>query len=173
MSQETEQNGWTNADLFRRDGHLTDLTLERFDAEPMPEDQTQLVQEHLSACARCTELLAEVRAQDPLPSLTVAAPEVSVPTTAATATPESAPASNVIAFPIRPRHLGMAATLLAAAAALFVVLRPGPELVVASPGGDGIRLRGSAVTMEVILDDQSHGRILEQNDVVHPGDRIG
>ncbi|MFT7625787.1 MAG: hypothetical protein ACI9WU_004978, partial [Myxococcota bacterium] len=44
---------------------------------------------------------------------------------------------------------------------------------VAGPGGDGIRLRGSAVTMEVILDDQSHGRILEQNDVVHPGDRIG
>jgi hypothetical protein len=62
-----------HADLFARDGHLTMLTLDRFEAGELSTDMCETVIEHVESCEMCAHRLAAMRtdavALEPPPGL--------------------------------------------------------------------------------------------------------
>ena len=152
-------------DLFRRDGHATDLSLERLTYDDVDPRERAALEAHLSACARCADRLsafADVPAE-PLPQ----------PSRAADAGDET-PLAQVIPLR-RRRNVVLLGTVLAAAAAVALVLRPGAPTPqpAADEAPDTIRLRGGALSMRVVLDDGGAGRVLADGDAVRGGDRVG
>ena len=58
------------SDLFARDGHLTMLSLDRYDVGELDDDERRCLESHVETCARCRERLSEVAA----PSIDVLPP---------------------------------------------------------------------------------------------------
>ena len=139
--------------LFGRDGHLTDLAIDRYRYEDLPVRLRRAVAEHLEACPACSERLAEQARTDA---------EVALP-----------PLPQVA--PRRRRRWAAGAVGLALAAGLAaVVLRVEPPSD--APGRAepaGIRLRGSGFDIEVWADRPGGPERLESGAAVAAGERLG
>lgn len=58
------------SDLFARDGHLTMLSLDRYDCDELDDDERHCLESHVETCPHCRERLAEVAS----PALTLLPP---------------------------------------------------------------------------------------------------
>lgn len=58
------------SDLFARDGHLTMLSLDRYECDELDDDERQCLESHVETCPHCRERLTEVAS----PSLTLLPP---------------------------------------------------------------------------------------------------
>lgn len=138
---------------FRRDGHLTDLALDVL----VEDGSLEGTDAHLASCSVCRERL-EAAAAVELPEL----PAFSrMPAGASIAQPEPVPAPAN-----RPWRV---VALLAAAAAVLLVV--GTQL-----GGeedDGIRIKGSGLSLQVFRDEGDHAERLRDGDTIAAGDRLG
>ncbi len=154
--------------LFDLDGHLTDLTIDRFLYEPIEDDLRTAVDSHVDTCGECKARLEEVRGFDA--GFTLAPPA-----------PVAAPAKVIsLASARKKRDVPASAwlTLLAAAAAFVMVVIPQNQSTT-TPGFDPpvpiepTRIKGAGFDMEVWLDDGQGGRRLDDGATVHPGDHVG
>lgn len=134
--------------LLTRDGHLLDLTLERYLAEDLAREACDELEVHLGSCVACQERLECLRsATVPLPELSKleGTPSISVPTPAPV--PASTPALRLLPRPApeegtpagRSRPMVWLAPLLAAAAVLLVYIGL-PRDDFQARGGDGLQL---------------------------------
>lgn len=62
------------SDLFARNGHLTMLSLDRYDCGELDDDERHCLESHVETCAHCRERLAEI-ASPSLTLLPAAAPQ--------------------------------------------------------------------------------------------------
>lgn len=103
--------------LFTRDGHVTHLSLDRFEAGELPMFHHELVVDHIDECEHCAERLREMQREDlrlsPPPQL-----------------------SRPAASPVAARVFGVAATVVAAAAVLLI-LWPQPQQASRQPSMEG------------------------------------
>lgn len=135
---------------LRRDGHLSDLGIDLvLDGEP----PTGL-DAHLQTCAACQARLDAAAAHDAaLPVL-----------------PDFLPASNAPSYS-EPKPANRpwmwASTLLVAAVALFAAT------AALQANDDGIRVKGSSITLQVFKDEGDSSARLRDGDQVQPGDRLG
>jgi len=165
--------------LYRRDGHLTELSLFRFMRGELSAEERAEVEAHIDACEVCAERLAELRSFE---SDFRAGPLASPAWLAELEEKQAAP--KVVSLAERRRSkmpVYAAGTLFAAAAALFLMLslepEPSPEAELLGVGqeepDDGIRLKGRAFSMQVHANDGAQTRTLAPGGVVHPGERLG
>lgn len=96
--------------LWSRDGHLTMLTLDRFDAGELDVDSCEQVIEHLRNCSMCSARLEDIQAPGP-----------------ALSPPQPTGVAGRIQPHRGPRIAVAVASTLAAAALLFLVGWPSPE----------------------------------------------
>lgn len=150
-----------HAGLFARDGHLTMLTLDRFEVGELSLSACEAIIDHVEACTVCGDRLAAMRSDA----------EVIAP-------PQAQPSAV-------SRHpwLGTAAIagIVAAAAALFVVMLPQPQQAERSPSEEGVltaspytttmELESSAV-VAAALDFSVAYADEGRSGAVHMGDRV-
>ena len=151
------------SDLLREDGHLTDLAMERRVLDDLAPDERRRFEGHVEACDRCRHRLDAVWADeqaavDALPPLRAAAPAAVSPIHRARRW--------------RPWQAGAGA--MAAAAVLLLVLRPDDRALrpPVEPDAPGVRLKGGALAMELILDDGRKGTRLTDGATIKPGARV-
>lgn len=132
-------------DWLTRDGHLTDLSLERHLAGEID------VAAHLDGCALCRDRWAALEADE---AAVVLRPPARV-------TPPTGNGGRLMLF---------GGLLAAAAAVVFFVLRPAGT--VGDPIDDGVRLKGS-FAFEVHAHDGSRSRQVLDGDAVAAGERLG
>ncbi len=103
--------------LFTRDGHVTLLSLDRFEAGELPTFHHELIIDHLDDCERCSERWREMQGEElgltPPPQL-----------------------SRPAASPVAARVFGVVATVVAAAAVLLI-LWPHPQQASRQPAMEG------------------------------------
>jgi hypothetical protein len=166
----TERNESKFARLFTRDGHLTELTVNRVVSGELSGDESAQVDEHVAGCEPCAARIEAVRAFDA--SFSIAPPP---------GLGEDDDGSDEVVSLAeerekrRPTGLIVFGAVAAAAAAVLIALNigGGPEPARVQPG-DGIRTKGSSVAMTVFAkSDDGKVRQLGNGDVVHPGDRLG
>lgn len=136
---------------LRRDGHLTDLALEHL----LDDDALPNTDAHLAGCAACSERLAAMRAEDQL--------------TLPAFLPPSVVQEPVLPGPPANDALRWFSGLAVAAAVLIGAL-------VALPGdtaGDGYRVKGAGITLQVFRDEGENSQRLRDGDTIAPGDRLG
>ncbi len=137
-------------DLFTRDGHLSELTLDRLLLGEL--DGVAALDAHLSECAECQEAVASARAFDA--QLVLRPPMTTRETTA----------------PGRwPLYAAMAAM---AAAVAFVVLRADINPDSHTPPADEFRLKGG-FEFQVFAHDGETSRAVHSGGEVHPDERLG
>jgi len=137
---------------FTRDDHLSDLGLEMWVAGELSAADEARVQGHLSACEPC-RLRVEAVAHTPL-----------------------VPARPTVAEPVPAnRPWGWAALGVAAVAAvlLAVFLGGGPGRVDGERPGDGYRLKGSGLSLQVVRATAEGAEPLSTGDSIRAGDRLG
>jgi bacterioferritin-associated ferredoxin len=154
--------------LLGRDGHLTDLTLERLlHGEP----DTAEAQEHLDDCGACAQrhraLLADAAAD---------LPPLRLPTAPVASAPAPLP-DNVVPLSRERPWWSAAGGLLAAAAAVLLLVNIGPttELPLRDPP-DHFTKRSAdlpALSLEVYRSASGDIARISSDDVVFPGDRLG
>lgn len=139
------------SEVLGRDGHLTDLALERFLAGELQGEALAEVEAHLAECEDCADR--------------VAAAQLVVPAFEAL----QAPDLSVLPEPANRPWGGFRAVALAA-----VALAGAGVWVSASQGPDdpGVRLKGAGLALEVFVDGEPP-RQLEAGDEVVPGDKLG
>jgi len=128
---------------FTRDGHLSDLGLELVMAGEVEEPAAD---EHLSQCGPCRARLEEAR------QVTAPAPPAARRPTAAN----------------RPWAWLGAAGLLAAGLLAWVLVPTAGQ----APG-DGLRIKGGGLTLQVVRDGPEGPEVLRSGGEVHPGERLG
>ena len=165
MMTETTHQETQYEDLLTRDGHLTELTLNRFlngELDAFPQ-----IREHVDTCPVCAQTLDSVRAFDA--SFAIAPPGPP----ALTATADE---PNVVSLADERRRRAPVAVIVAAAAAVVLALVAWPSGSRSPVGGDddGIRIKGSGLTLLVFAKSgDNKPRPVTDNDVVHAGDRLG
>ena len=99
------------SDLFARDGHITMLSLDRYDVGELDDDERHCLESHVETCPHCRERLTEVAS----PSLTLLPP----------ATPQHETGSVTIGYLAASAGVALAAGLVA-----FVgsTLMPSPRM---------------------------------------------
>jgi hypothetical protein len=175
MSPSTEQG------LSRREGHLLDLSLERYFYEELSGAPRASVETHLSDCGECRGRLERLRSESA---------EISLLPPKALLEPRT---NNVVSLDARrPRRIAMWAgpavgALLAASLAVVVWNdRAGERAASASDEntsvgaefgesvpGDTWRRKGSDFSLDFYLHDGQDTYALMNGDVVHEGDRVG
>lgn len=150
----------TTSDLFTRDGHVSELTLNRLLARELDDDVRAAIEAHLADCGDCSARRDAVERFD----------------TAFAIAPPAPQAAPVVSLAEARARRGPAFVLVAAAAAValvFVFARPEPGPL--SPGADdGIRLKGAELSLTVFAKTaDAPPRAVKDGDVVHPGDRLG
>lgn len=168
------------SDLLTREGHLTELTLNRLVAGELSAGQQTYVEEHADACAECEARRGAVSQFDSAASFS--------PSAAVLAAAEAGDAADRGSGAVvdlgearskrRGGMLGAAGLVLAAAAALFLVVnlsqKPEPTITPNETIDDGIRLKGAGLSLEVYAKgDGEKPRAVGNGDVVRPGDRLG
>ena len=128
---------------FTRDGHLSDLGLELVLAGEVDGDAAE---GHLAQCSPCRARVEEAR-------------QVTAP---------PPPAAQRPAAATRPWAWVGAAGLLAAALLAWVLVPPARE----APG-DGLRIKGGGLTLQVVRDGPEGPEVLRSGGEVHPGERLG
>ncbi len=145
-----------------RDGHLSDLTIDRYLGEPAG-DLHAAVDAHAEGCSICRERIVTVRRFDAGNSIAPRWP----------ATMDGPGATVVQLVPRRDwrpnRRWAAAAGLLAAAASLVLLTRVG----VGPDETDVWRSKGGPFDLEVWVHDGERARLVVSGDVVHPQDRVG
>jgi len=142
--------------MLTQDGHLTELTVDRFLVDELSGDALSSVQEHLDGCEICRVWIEDIRTFDAQ--------------AAERLRPPSVPQAKVLAFPMK-RIITNVAVLAAAAALIFIVSRPGEE--VPSPGRDIVTIKGSPLSWQVHIHDGKEARLAAPGTIVHPGERFG
>ena len=145
----------TSSDLFARDGHLTMLSLDRFDAGELSVASCEVVIEHIRDCGLCSERVEEMRHDArflPPPELVEERP-------------------STVAF----GTLAIAATM-AAAAALLLIVWPTPQQASRQPGPEGALTASPYTTTTAELDGLSVAgsldvRVVAGDDAVALGSR--
>jgi len=180
MSESVTQS---TADLLTVDGHLTDLTVERWvdgelEGEPLAS--------HLAACARCMDRVDAVRADTEAFLASPLATPVWLQEVELSAPRVKAPPREPVVVELaerRPRRSAAWARMggvaaLAAAVALVVAVGPfeqsspvdsGPV----KPPDDGIRLKGRPFSLEVYVNGAEGTRNVGAGQPVYPGERVG
>lgn len=148
---------------FRRDGHLTDLALDML----VEDGSLEGTEAHLASCATCRDRLeAAAAAELPANPFLKASSEGGMPLGASEVGPVD---SEPVAQPVAAnRPWAMLALLACAAVALLVASTqlPGGE-------GDGIRIKGSGLALQVFRDEGDHSERLRNGAAIAPGDRLG
>ena len=158
--------------LFRRDGGLTELTLDRYRLGDLTEDERQAVARRLD---EQPEVRAVLQAMDEFDSAHELRPPAAL--VAAIAAGEARPPKDAKVLQFRRRmRVGapVALGLLAAAAAVSLVaptneLSPGPAVV----SGDDFRVKGAGFGVELHAHDGAESRRLAPGASVRPGERLG
>lgn len=119
-------------DLFSHDGHLSMLSLDRFDAGDLSVDLTDAVVDHLRACSVCSTRLEQIQLE----------PAFLPPSTFMAAHRRSGTAAG---------GLAVAATM-AAAAALLLLVWPQPEQASRAPATEGVLTASPYTTTTAELD---------------------
>jgi len=136
--------------LFTRDGHLSELTINRLVCGEL--DGVAALDAHLNECALCREAVAAARAFDA--QVTLRPPTGSVENT-------------------RSGRLPLYATMVAMAAAIaFVVLRADISSETVRPPAEEFRLKGG-FDFQVYAHDGHTSRAVDSGGAVHPGERLG
>lgn len=130
---------------------LSELALLQLDADELPAARRTPADAHVATCARCAAALAEIRAD-----------RVAVAGTTPLWLRAPAPRR-------RARWLVVPA-VMAAAAGLFVVLRPAPAPT--PPVDDGVRTKGGALVLEVFVNHAGAVRRAGVDEPVVAGDRL-
>lgn len=154
------------SELFRRDGHLLDLAIDRLLTGELRPDQVAELEAHAASCAPCAEQLAEARGVVDLPAMSwptpppaqvipLRRPSAHQPDTRA----QAEPANRV------PRWWVAVGGMLAAAAALLVIGRP----------DDSFQTRGGAegFGLQVFRQGITSSERLYEAAEVHPEDKLG
>ncbi len=139
------------AHLFRRDGRLSELTIDRLLLDDLGGAEREAVEAHLARSPDCRAAVEAARGFD--------------------ATHPLSPPGRVL--PFRRRAARVWAPLaggLALAAALALVLWRGPA---GGPPGDGLRVKGGRFELEVHVHDGTRSRRVSSGAPVRPGDRVG
>lgn len=168
------------ADLLTRDGHLTELTVNRVVSGELSGDQRAGVDEHVAGCSSCAARIEAVQAFDT--SFSIAPPPGlggdgdAIPTAGLgpAATPEEVVSLDDARKKRRPTGLIVAGVVAAAAAVALVALNVGGPPPARVQPDDGIRTKGPSLAMTVFAkSDDGEVRQLANGDTVHPGDRLG
>ncbi|MEE2787747.1 MAG: hypothetical protein VX589_10440 [Myxococcota bacterium] len=140
-------------DLLTRDGHLSDLSLERILGGEIPPD---VADGHLADCPECQRRLAALRAHQ----ATYLSPPLRLPRP-------------------QPRGPWLIPAIVAAAAVVFYLSLGQQPLSEINEGGlvpsypeDTYRIKGG-LNVEFFVKRGSSVQKLKDGDVVHPGDRLG
>lgn len=134
------------ARLLRRDGQCSDLTLERWLAGELSEAERALLDAHLDAHP-ADRARADALQRDQ----------------AALAPPKPSRA---------PLWSGGALLALAAGLLLAFWWSPSPRPIFDGPD-DGIRIKAGALDLEIFVHNGEGSRLAAEDEVVHPGDRVG
>lgn len=152
-------------DLFRRDGHLSGLTVDRIVLDDLSAAELVTIGEHLAGCPPCDGRLSQARAEqeEELPPLIAPKPMV-------------APKPDAKVVPIGSARRAKWAVwgALAAAALLVLVLRPWAN---SEPGptpdtADDFRAKGGDIALQVVREG-GQGKLLVNGDTVRAGDHVG
>jgi hypothetical protein len=184
--------------LWTRDGHLTALALDQHLCADLSDAERAVADDHLSTCATCRAVLAEIQGfhdAQPLPPL----PWLVAPSTPVNDDADDADANADVESGRSRASMrwawGGGAGLLAAAAAISLMVwlgapaapDAGPQLSGGSTGAplatyvvddsaqpDDIRIKGAPFSVEVLAQVAPSGarRVLD-GDAVSPGDRLG
>lgn len=193
MSAEEALRDPSTAGLLTRDGHLTELSLERRTLDDLASHEVAAVDAHLAACQPCARRYALLQDDEapPLPAslqaaIAGASPPSGAPPPAAPTDERAAPVAvppaeppagaTVISLAARRRRwaVGGASALALAAGLLLALRRPPPSPVAADPAPDEvIRLKGSDLALEVYRDDGVGGEALFDGAPIAAGDRVG
>jgi hypothetical protein len=160
------------SELFRRDGHLLDLALDRLLTDELRPDQVALIEAHTAACPPCAELVAQARGEVELPAMVWPEAKLAevIPLRPSTrpqrsSLAEGAPA-EVTPANRAPRWWVAGGGVLLVAAALLLVGRTGePEWQVRG-GGEGVGI-------EVYRQGGVSAERLFEGATVHPNDTLG
>jgi hypothetical protein len=131
MKRDGYEHGFESSDLFARDGHLTMLTLDRFDAGELPVAGCEEVIDHLRGCVVCSDRVETMRHDVsllPPPGL-------------------GEPRPNTVVI----GTLAIGATV-AAAAALLLLVWPQPQQASRQPAGEGVLTASPYTTTTAELD---------------------
>ena len=171
----------TLEDLFTRDGHLTELTIDRYLVEELSLEQHQAVDDHLQECDDCRGEVQAARAfydevsadLDEFPQLAQANDDTS----------DEAPAQVVNLADERRQRRKLwltSAAAIACAVALVIAIFPqqtdraDQPTLVDDDLLDRVQLRGSGLSLEVWVDtDDDPPRRAMTGETIHPGNRLG
>jgi hypothetical protein len=131
MKRDGYEHSFESSDLFARDGHLTMLSLDRFDAGELSVGGCEAVIEHLRGCVVCSDRVETMRREVallPPPGL-------------------GEPNPNAVAI----GTLAIGATV-AAAAALLLLVWPQPQQAERQPAGEGVLTASPYTTTTAELD---------------------
>ena len=162
--------------LFRRDGVLSDLSLERYMLNELDEQETSAVEEVLSESAEHMSRLNAMK-RSTLKAAQIAIPDELIPRDVMSDSMGSRLAESIHALFTfaRPRSLGLILAL-----GLLAVVIPwsnlGEEKTPSQSPWAGVgelRLKGTSLTWEVYAHDGVKSRLLHNGSVVHPRNRLG
>lgn len=166
--------------LFDREGHLTELTIDRLLAGELG---TDAVDAHTRGCPRCAELIETLQARDAeFMASSLGQPawlaELTAPNEVVDLDAHRRERPAVVSSPsTRATVLPMVGALFAMAAAIALVMTVsfddgGEGTTVVPAPADGIRLKGRPLTLEVYAKGQGEPRQVGSGDPVYPGERV-
>lgn len=146
--------------LFRRDGRLTELTLDRYRQGELSDDERRAVERRLAQTPDERRVLEEMQAFDAAHRL---------------APPAGAGAATVLPFRRAAKVIAPIGVALVAAAAAVSLLVPTTGLAPTSRvrPGEEFRVKGARFELEVHAHDGAQSRRLSAGAAVHPGERLG
>ena len=163
--------------LLRRDGHLSELSGERWRLGELTPAANRVVESHLEACDGCRaqaeadESVVDNQASDRLfeaASMSTAAPAYWRNSRWAWASGVAAAVILLVLWPREPTDRPVDATMPS------VEDTADPRGYLPSHGGsDDMRRKGEAFELEVYVHDGERSRLASSGDLVHVGDRLG
>lgn len=151
-----------DANIFRRDGHLSLLSIQRLLADEFDDDQRKRILEHASECEQCHDAIEAARARR---------------ATFLVDHPLPAAAMRTARAPRRPQvwRTSKFWTSLASLAAAVALAWVGVAQWAAQQErqADGDRIKGKVIVMEAFAHDGKQVRRLNMGATVVPGERIG
>ena len=177
------------AHLFTRDGHVSELTYDRWQAGELADEEQAAVGTHTERCPGCAAMVKSLHDFDAkiheriVPPGEFRRPERIAPNE----TPDlgrhrgslptqdrSGPRRRGASFGGWSRRLlAGGLSLAAAAAAAILVINMNSADVTSPSGDDGIRIKGTHLSLEVFVDRAGEPHGLVSGEQVHPGERLG
>ena len=148
--------------LFRRDGRLTELTLDRYRLGELSADERRAVEDRLAQAPEERAVLEAMREFEGAHGL--APPKVATP-----------PQAKVLPFSRPLKYVAPVAVGLVAAAAALSLIAPTTEMAPtkAVVSGDEFRVKGARFELEIHAHDGDRSRRLSAGATVKAGERLG